>query len=415
MSVPFSFVPRRPDSGLVVIAFCLFILGTSCGRPRAATPPGGESTEGDRIPFTLLEDVTLTAPGTIDFLTVTDVVPIGLTSIAALDNGQQKVFVFDLASGSSRSFGGPGQGPGYLSPAATRLIPLAGGRLLIPDAGAGRVQVFDDEGNLVAAHTLDLVAGLPTAWSTRSFGDQNIVAMSSRQFPGVTAAGGFPSTSVDKMALHRVDLNQWKVLDSTTLDDRESLDLATGTIMLFASAPVWDMVDSTRIAVGDGASYRITVMNWREEVVHVIERNLPRQPLSDREQNELRSLFLQKMAASGAPPAMLDQLKSQIRVANHYPFFTRVMADDQGNLFVQRPATVQELVDNSVPDLTRRNLGGGTWDVFDNAGAFQGSVETPPGFRTTAVRSGYLYGYRETREGEVTVVRLRMVARHATP
>ena len=91
----------------------------------------------------------------------------------------------------------------------------------------------------------------------------------------------------------------------------------------------------------------------------------------------------------------LRGLSSAIPRAEFKPFISRLLVDDQDNLWVEHWTV-------------RQYLGPGTWSVFDPLGRLLAEATFPRGFRPSTIRGGVVAGVQYDDDGVEGIQLLRV-------
>lgn len=336
-----------------------------------------------------------------------DVVLENPTDVAAGPNG--RVFVLDQFAGDVKVFddqgelevrlGRLGRGPGELTNEASRVLLVDATTVVVVDYGNRRLQRFHVETATSSEMSLALARRLPLEWAVHPDG---FVVAATRRSPFLAMVTGGSSD----LTLRAYRNGGSESLFSVELGGDEG---GTPEAGLLAPRPVFAIMPSGNLVLGNGADYRLTVLGVDGEPLLGFEREFERRRISEVEKESLAHSFGDFLVESGLPQeAAKIAVQRSTRVADTYPAFVQLLADDRGRIWVQRPASVQEIVSDESRSGAGGSTGGREWDVFDGDGVYIARLSLPSGFRLTSVREDKLYGYGQTEFGEPIVTRLRL-------
>jgi hypothetical protein len=160
---------------------------------------------------------------------------------------------------------------------------------------------------------------------------------------------------------------------------------------------------------GTGDDPELTLGEWDGSTKSTIRTGIERAHLSESDKDIVRDLFLQKLKANGLPPAALDQMRASIAVADHYPFYPRVISDGGERIWIQRSAVADDLRRNGITELTARHVGSPRWEVYSIQGRHEATVLAPASLLITWIRGDLVYGIDEAEDGGQIAVRYRVV------
>ena len=267
----------------------------------------------------------------------------------------------------------------------------------------GRVHVFD--GSQARITRMDLAGGSVTTLSVSPPPDSR-PGIWSYTLGGfldgrpVFLASGFPSRnsaparytdslpqyiySRDAATANRI--GEMVVMDAFFESGRNKGDLIFGRFS--ASA-----VGGGYLFVTDGGRFSVRAYDASGSLARTIGRELRPQRVTDADFEEyvsFRQQFAQNMSRSD-----LRSLLSNIPRAEFKPFVSRLLVDDQKNLWVEHWTV-------------RRHLGPGTWSIFSPSGRLLAEVTLPRGFRPSTVRRDVVAGVQYDDDGVEGIQLLRM-------
>jgi len=345
--------------------------------------------------------------GTIAAIDVSDA-----GEILVLDQLAAEVRVFDASGKHLRSVGKPGQGPGELVPGQT-LTGLRAGRgdtVYVMDLARFRIVGFAGDGTEVGSYPVPITQGIPVVLRPAPGGK---VAMQVRRMalPGVT-----DSTVTPRDFIVIRDLTGATADTVASLESGGTLKFGGGGEMqtrIFASEPVWTMLDDGRIVIGRNDTYSLRVFSQDGGLERVVRRPVEPVPVTSADQAAyramLRKLVERRLATAGqaanpAAVAYVDQMLKNMQFAEFFPAYANLLGGPDNTLWVQRYATTLPTAEDGQPDL--ENLTSPEWDVFDAQGRLLGKVKLPERFSAMRVLGNAVYGVERDDLDVQHVVRL---------
>lgn len=319
--------------------------------------------------------------------------------IYVLDSQAQSIRVYGPDGRFLRSFGRSGAGPGELSASAHAIL-LAADTLFVPDLRHQRVSKYTTDGKPAGSFAIAAGPRLPIHWEVTADGELVFqlvpIAMggADRQ-PGAPIVlrprdGGPPQTLIEMPG-------------SFLFGDRP------GEFMIMARAPVWTLAPDDHLITGHTDAYRFEVYNRDGALTRVIRKvHTPRQ-LTAEDQAKIRRALRTAFEQQGTPPAAVDRIVGQIRIAETLPAInTRILADPQGHLWVQQTEIPDPERIASTGDPASVEPESPRWDVFDPEGRYLGVVLLPESFRLRRIVGDALYGVTRNELDVPYVTRLRI-------
>jgi len=345
--------------------------------------------------------------GTIAAIDVSDA-----GEILVLDQLAGEVRVFDQAGEYLRSLGKPGNGPGELVPGQT-LTGLRAGRgdtVYVMDLARFRIAGFAGNGEEVGSYPVDLAQGIPVVIRPAADGK---LAMQVRRMalPGIT-----DSTVTPRDFIVLRDLTGATADTVASLEAGETLKFGGGGEMetrIFASEPVWTMLDDGRIVIGRNDVFNLQVYSPDGQLERVIRRPVEPVPVTAADEQAyrgmMRKLVERRLAATGAADnpaavAYVDQMLKGMQFAESFPVFATLLGGPDNTLWVQRYPTKLPTSDDGEPDL--ENLTSPDWDIFDAQGRLLGTLTLPERFSALRVVGNAVYGVERDDLDVQHVVRL---------
>lgn len=331
--------------------------------------------------------------------------------ILVLDQQAAQVRVFDAAGKHVRSIGRPGGGPGELMAGQT-LIGVRAGRgdtVYVGDLGRFRIVALGGDGKEVGSYPTPLTEGIPVTLRPAPGGK---VALQLRRMalPGITDS---TTTPADFVIVR--DLTAGTADTVAKLESGGTLDFRGGKMRtrIFASEPLWAMLDDGRVVIGRNDKYRLEVFTPAGRLERVIQR--PVQPVAVTEavqvvyKKMMRKLVEKQLAAQGTPnsaavTAYVDQMFRDMQFAESFPVYASLLGGPDNTLWVQRFPTAAIIAGGE--DLDLENLAAPEWDVFDAQGRLLGMISLPERFNGMRVIGKSIYGVQRDELDVQHVVRL---------
>ncbi len=167
---------RRAPRGTALL---LLVLSACEGSPRFDDGPARGDSAGveivrhgvlaDRGPGVPVESLLLLGDGPgqggVEFASIGDAGFLEDGRIAVLDRGNARICLFFASGSLDYCIGRQGEGPAEFSGALTlAVLPLSGGGFAVPDAGNGRITVFDKDGVVEQSLPLSMDDGFAPEW-----------------------------------------------------------------------------------------------------------------------------------------------------------------------------------------------------------------------------------------------------------
>jgi hypothetical protein len=316
-----------------------------------------------------------------------DVAPDG--TVYVLDLQASEVRAFDAQGNHLRSFGGPGAGPGELSPQALGVFVDPGGDVLVIDLGNQRVNRYHSDGAPAGSFRIDISAGVPARWEMS--GDGRLMAqLRGLDVPGMAAlAEGDPIVVYDTSGV---------VVDTlTTLPKGQTIEELSEeriSMRVFAPEPLWDLAADGTIFTAMNDRFQILVNTPDGTLTRIIRKDVERKPVEEADRNAIRRAMREQMAQVGASPTQIEQIIQGIGFADFYPAFGQMFIGPGGDLWVQRIRSAREMTAGAEEEVEfdARNIGSPEWEIYDQEGRFLGVVTLPDRFTPLNVEGDELYG-----------------------
>ena len=91
---------------------------------------------------------------------------------------------------------------------------------------------------------------------------------------------------------------------------------------------------------GYSAEYKLGLVNSSGEIVHIIEKDEKRQPTSRKEENEYLEKMIERSKGRGGIQWSMGDLRKLHGFAKYKPFFSLIINDDEGNIYLAKPKSV---------------------------------------------------------------------------
>ena len=311
--------------------------------------------------------------------------------IVLLDRTGLQVVVIDRSGAPIRAFARGGQGPGEFSRAVSFVV-MMGDTVVVPDIANGRVNRFLISGKVVDGLALEPV-GLPLWYGT----DQRGTLFEAMRKLQIVNGRGLFRTSIE---LRQVS-GGGRATASLNLGARDSLEQTR----FFSPIPSVISFPGDRLLAGSGNEREVRLFSFKGELLRRLSLPITESPIpaSDRE-------FLLAHLLSNVPPAararMGDAALNAQGFEQYYPIFTSMMYDGGGRVWLQLPATREQLERDSELQIDADHIGSGEWAVIDTVGRPQFRVRMPSGYVLKAVRFDTLVAATEIASGEVALAKL---------
>lgn len=352
--------------------------------------------------LTVSEDLTIGADSIPEyqFGRIGDLAVSSSGDIAAIDQLNGVIRIFDSSGRHRVSLGRPGKGPGELSRSANGIYWVGTDALIVLDPGERRYTVFAVDGQ--PGRTTPLPAApMGQGWMRKPDGDFLMRGLTISR-----AEGRF--VFWDALLNIRSD---GTVADTLLVFDYTKTDLGGPgrlRVPLIVNNPtwarlpdgriVWTALDRDHVQVHDSTGRlvsRITSTQW-------VSRDV-----TPADKRAMVELLRTKLQAIGGDASFADS--PQVEAPALFPSITAVRAGPRGTIWVQLMGPVESIDPMAINAPDRADfLGGPTWHVLDSSGEFLGVVELPPRFRIFRVTEDALYGAARDDDGVERILRLRI-------
>ncbi|HEX6313887.1 MAG TPA: hypothetical protein VFZ73_03475 [Gemmatimonadaceae bacterium] len=320
--------------------------------------------------------------------------------IAAIDQLNGVVRVFDSSGRHRVSLGRPGKGPGELSRSANGIYWVGLDSLLVLDPGERRSTMFALEGPPGATTPLP-AAPMGQGWVRTPDGDFLMRGLTISRAEGrfvfwdallSIRADGTVADTLLEFDYTKTDLGgPGRLRIPLIVNNPTWARLADGRI-------AWTALDRNHVQVHDSTGRlvsRITSTQWISRDVTPADRTA------------MVELLRTKLQAIGGDASFADS--PQVEAPPQFPSITAVRAGPRGTIWVQLMGPVETIDPMAINAPDRADfLGGSTWHVLDTSGEFLGVIELPKRFRIFRVTDDALYGAARDDDGVERIVRLRL-------
>lgn len=313
-------------------------------------------------------------------------------NIHVLDQQASKIRVFGPDGSYLREMGGPGSGPGELSPAAVGLIITPGDTVVVPDPAQARLTRYAPDGEPLGSTPLNMAQGIPMRWDVmpdrRMVSQVRMMPMPGSQPP----AGGQPAEMHDWLLLRAPD---GTVTDTVLeLPAGQTFQFQQGggaRIRIFEPEPIWAIDSEGRIIYGINSDYRLRMHDEQGELQRIVTLPFELRPVTETDQDAFRRFIQEAWANAGVPPAAMDQLLAGLSFGDNYPAFANIIGGPNGTIWVQHVKTAQDVADEG-GEFSAQDVGASDFDVFDAEGRFMGVLALPDRFQPLRVSGDRIYG-----------------------
>ena len=325
-------------------------------------------------------------------------------NIYVSDIQARQVKVYSQDGTFVRTVGGPGAGPGELSPQAAYALIAPGDTLLVPDTQNRRINRYAPDGTILESVPIEIEKGLPLVFrSTRS----GSIAVQIQPL-------GLPDSPTPDSMDAVVAIGPSGVFGDTIMrfPSGRVVDFSGGApeINLFMPGPVWLVTDDGAVLYGRSNEYRIGRYDQEGTLERTFTMPFERTQVGERDKQAIFTFLDRAWTDAGVPPSLLTQLHSLVRFGEFYPAFVSLQAGYRNTIWVQQIQSAQGLTDEELADFNLiEESGSPDWDVFGSDGRFLGVVTMPPRFRPSLFLDNEIYGVWRDDLDVQYVMRLRIV------
>jgi len=298
-------------------------------------------------------------------------------NIFVLDTGNYRVQKYDSSGSHLLSIGRQGQGPGELrSPSYLSLDKK--GNLWIFDSGARGIKVFAKDGQ----HLKSLK--IMTFIQPQVFISQEGFIFGRKD--------EYRSPDGPKESILKIHPEDSEVETVAEFHGEQKSNQPWFAIHFYTTRLVMCPLNPDAFCYGHSSEYKIYVADGSGETIRIIEKQEEPTPITGSEKDMTVKEGIYAMIGLSRPP---EDGKGVV-FPSHRPYFSRMIADDRGRLYVSRHPSI---LDKDGPK---------EFDVFAEEGNYLYRIELP--FFPASIKDGFLYEIREDEDtGEITIVRHKVL------
>lgn len=330
---------------------------------------------------------------------------LGNGRIVVADARANEIRIFERSGTLVRSVGRSGRGPGEFDRILWSLQAYQD-RILATD-NSGRAHLFSETGALLRTMSRPALEGVVQVQRVGLLSG-GAIALAAFEFPPDTQSGAY---------------------EMIRLVFREQADVAGSRVARVVRTPGYRRQPSTegaqpilfgplneiaaradRVCLGYSAQYRIRCFGLTGSLLFELERSLAAEPVAEEVRARARAAYVEgnRQAATEEMLAKLHFEASRFRFANQAPAFGRFLLSENGELWVSAFNPAERLIG---PKHLRVSSTPITWSVYDRSGAWTMDVEVPARFVPHAIRRGEVYGVSIDADGVESVSVFQLVRR----
>ena len=299
-------------------------------------------------------------------------------NIYVVDSGNQRIQKYDKNGNYLQTIGRKGQGPGEFERPYDIFLDEQG---YIYVSEYRKMHIFDKEGNSIKDPVM------PTFLMAYSIGPEGTILASG--FVQAERAQNFGVMLINP---------EGKITKTVAEYPGTSMVSRKGTMFSFShsytSQLSFSPVEKKGAAYGYGLEYKLIVTDFSGEATLIIKKDEPAQSVSRREKDKIITDFLESTAEDGREWPR-DVVEEGANFPDHRPFFTGMVSDDIGRLYVRR---LKSVLDESKE---------AEFDIFGPEGFYL--YRTTLSFMPNLIKDGYLYRTTYSEEtGEYKAIRYRI-------
>lgn len=299
-------------------------------------------------------------------------------NIYVVDSGNQRIQKYDKNGNYLQTIGRKGQGPGEFERPFDIVLDEKG---CIYVSEGRKMHVFDPKGNSIKD---TLLSNFIMGYSIDPEG--NIIAYG---FVLAERAQNFGVLLINP---------EGKITKTVAEYPGMSMVSRKGTTFSFShtymSQLSFSPIEKKGVAFGYGLEYKLIVTDFSAEATLIIKKDEPSQSVSHREKDKIITDFLESTAEDGREWPR-DVVEEGANFPDHRPFFTGMVSDDIGRLYVRR---LKSVLDESKE---------AEFDIFGPEGFYL--YRTTLSFMPNLIKDGFLYRTTYSEEtGEYKVIRYRI-------
>ncbi len=314
-------------------------------------------------------------------------------NLFVLDAGAARIIRLSASGEVITSFGRSGEGPGELGGGLTRLVLGPDGIIYVPNPSARRLEEFDRAGKHLGSLAMPFGSGLPVGYAV--FGSNLVYRASS------TLGRDSDGRGVIEPIVHVVRLYPDTV--------EEVAQLSAGTqphTGLYTAMPLWAVTEAgVVLSSTDGFHLQFFdstfshLMDWSSSQPLAPIRPADGKVLANQTFSHLEPTQRQQTIAA---------LTERVGFAANYPPWSAILVADNGDVWLNCPATAADVSTGQVVDFTFDMTGSPRWLVYTRDGKRSLEVQVPVGFRLKQVHAGRLYGIGISADGSPVVQALEV-------
>ena len=301
------------------------------------------------------------------------------------DQQAQQIRVFSPEGEFLTALGKPGSGPGELSPQVAQLFVTTGDTVVVPDLGLQRLSRYGPSGEALGSSPLPITDGIPVKWMEAP--DHSLIQQAMvMQLPG--------QEDVDQKNLLLRRNAVGEVLDTVMeMPIGRTVSFAGGqpSFRIFESEPMWTVGPDGRLYFGVNSEYRIEVYSPDGELTRVVQKQGDRTAITDSDQTEYRRVIQDAWQRQGMNAQAMEMMSQALSFAEFYPAYANILGGPEGSLWVQEIQTPDDVA-AAGGTFNLQDIGGATWEVFDERGRLLGTVDMPARFTPVVFVDDHIYG-----------------------
>lgn len=301
-------------------------------------------------------------------------------TILVLDAGARAVFRMSPHGEPLGHFGRAGAGPGEFGAGLKHIMVSASGHVFVPDPSERRVEIFAPDGRF--ERTLRMMFGTgPTLGFAVLGSDEAVYRAAATITPDAEGRG------VLQPRIHIYLLERDTTIETTALD--AGARPRTG---LYAGQPGWAQYGNG-VVTTDLDAFTVRFFDSRFEPTKTWTADWKPRAITKSDQDRLLPGIFSRTADPGLKTAeAMAMLKERVGFADSYPPVVHVIVADDGAVWLNQPATADDIARGLVTDFTFDETGSPFWRVYGADGRHRMDLQLPTGFYLKQVRNGVLYG-----------------------
>ncbi len=310
--------------------------------------------------------------------------------IVVANRGTEEVRVFDSLGTHLATWGGEGDGPAEFETLGD-VAPWPGDSILAWDFGDYGISIFDSDGNYGRSFFLQSGAD-PPRW-----GPSPVAARADGTILSIDDLGFGDSALVQVWDAEGGDLPSPGVLPDEEVRTARAPDGSTEQVGVAYTRELLTAVWGDLVVATLNKPYEIRAFRADGALARIVRlEHEPRVPTEPDRQTYVEGRMAERRggvdASTGEPLpdallALMREFFESVPVAEHFPAFSAILADDTGHLWVREY------------DYPREQRPAPLWTVFDPAGHVLGYVETPRGLLIGQIGEDYILGRAEDELG----------------